>query len=63
MDNERVASFVDSENHNGIPCSLKANEALPSVTTMLHTEAKYQLIDFGHGRKLEKVGGLILNRP
>ena len=30
---------------------------------MQFTGENYELIDFGNGRKLEKVGGLILNRP
>lgn len=30
---------------------------------MQHPEGHYELIDFGNGRKLEKVGGLVLNRP
>lgn len=30
---------------------------------MQSTEGNYELIDFGNGRKLEKVGGLVLSRP
>jgi 23S rRNA (cytosine1962-C5)-methyltransferase len=30
---------------------------------MQFIEGNYELIDFGHGRKLEKVGGLVLSRP
>lgn len=56
----RIASFVEVKNDN-------STATFPQGFTRLFQphlpQSDYELIDFGAGRKLERLGGLLINRP